>query len=310
MTFYIILALSTFLISIVGTKLVILTLKNRPTAPDIELITGKKKSLIPQNGGIAFIFAIIIGFLGIEGKTLHSIMPSIFLLTGLPLLNGIISINNTVKSIILIGAIAFPLSIIQTPIFFHYTHPLLDKSIAGFLWLLIIHIFMKLDKTEGLLPIATISIGSGIVAIFILSNIFFSPFSIQALIFATSGLGFLWWNYNPAKTFAGEVASIPIGFIAGYLLIHTAEKGFPLIALIIPAYFTIASFLYPTEKKPLTKWIMRLIIGINMLLIFISTQSLIHPEMAIFNLIIAYAMVFATIWIFNHIKISNSHENI
>ncbi len=327
MTFYIILAFSAFFISLIGTKLIILTLRNRPTSPDIQLLTKKRKMPPLENGGIAVVFAIIIGFLGTEEKTMYSVIPSIFILTGLPMLSNIVPFPKTLKLIILIVAIIIPLSFFSPPIFNNYLPPLLDKILAGCFWLWVIHSFKKLDIVEGLLPIEMISIGAGLIAVEIIAENFFSPLTIQSLIFAMAGFGFFWWNRHPAKILAGEIASIPVGFVAGYLLLLAASSGYAMVALILPAYFLADSFLIFFNKlffkkdtsgqkskysQPYclqaiknsnsTEWIVRVITGVNMLLILLATRTLLYPEMSLFNLFIAYVMVFTLIWIFTRVK--------
>lgn len=322
MIFNIILAFSVFFISLVGTKLVILTLQKRPTSPDIDILTGKRKMPTPENGGIALVFAVIIGLLG--AGTHYAIVTPIFLLTGLPLLRNIMPFPRTVALIVRIIAIIIVLFNFHGAIFFDFIPGLLDKTLAALFWLWIIYSFEKLEKLEGMLPVQIICVGAGLIAVAILDETFSSPLSIQALIIAMGGIGFWWWNHYPAKVHSGEIASVPMGFICGYLLLLAASQGYNEAALIIPAYFLADSFITffnrpfsekieknTTAKKLFSlraaassrspKLVIRLITGINMLLIFLETQILISPRMAIFNLLIAYAMVFNLIWVFARI---------
>ncbi len=321
MTFYLILSFSVFFISLIGTKLVILTIQNRPVSPNIELITGKRKLPPAANGGIALVFSCIIGLLGTEID--YRVILSIFLLMGFSLLNNITKLPVSLKLIIRLIAVIIPVSIFDFPIFSGFATPFFDKILAISLWLWIIHSFEKLEKVEGMLPIQIISIGLGLSAITILSEKFFSPLSIQSLIFSTAGAGFLWWNFYPAKVLAGDIASVPCGFIAGYLLLFAASSGYPEAAIILPAYFladsAITFFNRPfsekleKNKKPKPRplfcfraiinsrspeWITRTIAGINMLLVLLEAQILISPQMSLFNVAMAYAMVFTSIWFF------------
>lgn len=329
MIFNIILAFSVFFISLVGTKLVILTLQQRPVSPNIEILTGKRKMPTPENGGIALVFAVIIGFLG--AGTNYAVIASIFLLTGLPLLGNILPFPRVVALIVRIIAIIIPLVGFHGAIFSDLIPSLLDKALAMLFWLWLIYSFEKLEKLEGMLPVQIISVGAGLIAITILDDTFSSPLSIQALIIAMGGLGFWWWNHYPAKVHGGEIASAPMGFVAGYLLILAASKGYSEAAFIIPAYFLADSFvtffnrpfsekiskksvakklfsLRAAAKSSSPKLVVRLITGINMLLIFLATQILISPRMTIFNLLIAYAMVFNLVWVFARIANKPTYE--
>ncbi|MEZ5690096.1 MAG: hypothetical protein R3D71_00330 [Rickettsiales bacterium] len=324
MPLYIIITFSAFFISLIGTKLVILTLRNSLKSPDINIMTGKKKAPVPTNGGIALVFAIIIGFLGVQTNYTYILILAIFMLTAIPLLSNVMPIHQIAKVAIRLLAISVALTTFNTSIFIDFDRmppTLIDKFFAGFFWLWIIYSFDRLEKVEGLMPLGMISIGLGLCALTVLSGTFFDDFSIQALIFAAAGVGFLWWNHHPAKILAGEIASIPVGFVAGYLLLSAASEGHIIAIFIIAAYFLTDSFVtffnrpfsekfskqsidipccalraIMNSRKP--QWIVRVITGINILLIFIAVQSMLHDYMAIFNLIIAYIMVFTIIWFF------------
>ncbi|MGY8990337.1 MAG: MraY family glycosyltransferase, partial [Rhodospirillales bacterium] len=52
-----------------------------------------------------------------------------------------------------------------------------------------------------------------------------------------SAVGFLWWNWQPAKIFLGDVGSISLGFFLGWLLLILAAEGQWAAALILPLYY-------------------------------------------------------------------------
>jgi UDP-N-acetylmuramyl pentapeptide phosphotransferase/UDP-N-acetylglucosamine-1-phosphate transferase len=52
-----------------------------------------------------------------------------------------------------------------------------------------------------------------------------------------AAIGFLVWNWSPAKIFLGDVGSVPLGYILGFLLLDLAVRGYWKIALILPLYF-------------------------------------------------------------------------
>lgn len=54
---------------------------------------------------------------------------------------------------------------------------------------------------------------------------------------AATVLGFLWWNRPPAQIFLGDVGSITIGFLLGWLLLQVALSGYWASALILPLYY-------------------------------------------------------------------------
>ena len=45
------------------------------------------------------------------------------------------------------------------------------------------------------------------------------------------------WNWAPARIFLGDVGSVPLGYLLGFLLLFVAARGHWRIALILPLYF-------------------------------------------------------------------------
>jgi len=52
-----------------------------------------------------------------------------------------------------------------------------------------------------------------------------------------AALGFLVWNWSPARIFLGDVGSAPLGYLVGFLLLDLVIRGFWKVALILPLYF-------------------------------------------------------------------------
>ena len=50
-------------------------------------------------------------------------------------------------------------------------------------------------------------------------------------------LGFAWFNKPVARLFLGDVGSLPIGLLAGYLLLQLALAGYLVAALLLPLYY-------------------------------------------------------------------------
>ena len=45
------------------------------------------------------------------------------------------------------------------------------------------------------------------------------------------------WNWAPARIFLGDVGSVPLGYLLGFLLLEPAARGAWKVALILPLYF-------------------------------------------------------------------------
>jgi len=58
-----------------------------------------------------------------------------------------------------------------------------------------------------------------------------------SLVMVGVALGFLVWNWHPAKIFLGDSGSVPLGYLLGWLLLSAAGHGHWAAALILPAYY-------------------------------------------------------------------------
>jgi UDP-N-acetylmuramyl pentapeptide phosphotransferase/UDP-N-acetylglucosamine-1-phosphate transferase len=66
-----------------------------------------------------------------------------------------------------------------------------------------------------------------------------APMAILAAVIGGAALGFLFWNWSPARLFMGDVGSVPLGFVVGFVLIHLAKDGHLVPALILPMYYLV-----------------------------------------------------------------------
>lgn len=117
----------------------------------------------------------------------------------------------------------------------------LDLAVTGFLWLWFINLFNFMDGIDGItgVEITTIGIGlAGLAAGGVVASSLLGP----ALGLTAAALGFLVWNWRPARIFMGDVGSIPIGYLIGWLFINAGHdapaSGNAMIAcLVLPAYY-------------------------------------------------------------------------
>src|SRR5438477_10443884 len=54
---------------------------------------------------------------------------------------------------------------------------------------------------------------------------------------ALAAVGFLVWNWAPARIFLGDVGSVPLGYLLGFPLLVPATRGHWKLAVILPLYF-------------------------------------------------------------------------
>ncbi len=113
----------------------------------------------------------------------------------------------------------------------------IDRTLLIVGWAWFINLYNFMDGIDGLTCVETISIATGACALFSAFNIY-DPF-VSVLILMLTGvcLGFLALNWHPAKIFMGDVGSVPLGFLVGYILLTLALKGHVAAAFILPLYY-------------------------------------------------------------------------
>ena len=97
-----------------------------------------------------------------------------------------------------------------------------------------------MDGVDGLAGTEAATVGLGYA---IVTHMAPSPAAIPsqlpdlALILTFAALGYLVWNWAPARIFMGDVGSIPLGFLLGLFMLDLAYRGLWTAALILPLYF-------------------------------------------------------------------------
>jgi UDP-N-acetylmuramyl pentapeptide phosphotransferase/UDP-N-acetylglucosamine-1-phosphate transferase len=125
----------------------------------------------------------------------------------------------------------------------------LDLAATGFLWLWFINLFNFMDGIDGITGVEIAMISAGLAGL-AATGLIPLTLLVPAIALMAAALGFLVWNWCPARIFMGDVGSIPIGYLIGWLLISAAQgspgqddgtrveagKGLA-ISLILPAYY-------------------------------------------------------------------------
>ena len=113
---------------------------------------------------------------------------------------------------------------------------LVDHALAAAAWLWFVNLFNFMDGIDGLSGVEGASLGLGA---FLLALLGAAPAGLGPLGLALAGvsLGFLLWNWHPARIFLGDVGSVPLGYLAGWLMLTLAAAGAWQAALLLPAYY-------------------------------------------------------------------------
>lgn len=221
-----------FLIAILLTPFVIkiATLKNFVVKPRADRWHTKPTALL---GGIAIYFAFILPIL-IFG---YSSINWVFIFTTLVMFStGLVDDIKEVKPIIkLLGQITCSFAIIYEGFVFGGSFSWLGIPIT-FLWVIgITNAINLLDNMDGLSAGITAIISFILGIMFVQNNETF----LAIVSFSLSGatLGFLVYNFNPAKIFMGDCGSLFIGYSVAFLslgLQKSVHSGSSLLILVIP----------------------------------------------------------------------------
>jgi len=111
-----------------------------------------------------------------------------------------------------------------------------DRLVAALAWLWFVNLFNFMDGIDGITAVETVTIGGGLALVAALHGLPAQEVFYGAAL-AAAALGFLYWNWAPSRIFLGDVGSVPLGYLLGWLLIVTAAGGLWAVALILPLYY-------------------------------------------------------------------------
>ena len=196
---------------------------------------------MPRGGGLAVMGAVLLAWtlLPIAGPSLPGLAYIVPLAVALALVSWVDDLRGLpilLRLVLQIAAVAIGVTTLpETPIFQGLFPPWLDHALAGLAWLWFLNLYNFMDGIDGITACETVCLGTGMVVLAALGAAGTSAPFAAALIGAA--FGFWWWNAQPARIFLGDVGSVPLGFVVGWMLLLLAGQGAWLPALILPAYY-------------------------------------------------------------------------
>ena len=191
----------------------------------------------PRGGGIAVIATVVAAWalFAALGETAPNTVIVAAAAAGLAILSWIDDLGDLPAwlrllahlAAVLAGLLALP----QAPVFQGWLPLALDRAAAALLWLWFTNLFNFMDGMDGLAGSEAASVALGLA---LLAGSGIAP--LAAVIFGAA-IGFLVWNWAPARIFLGDVGSVPLGYLLGFLLLAAAAEGHWAAALILPLYF-------------------------------------------------------------------------
>ncbi|MCH7928978.1 MAG: glycosyl transferase [Proteobacteria bacterium] len=195
----------------------------------------------------------------------------------------------------------------------------LDLALAALAWMWFVNLFNFMDGIDGISGAEAACIGVGLFLV-ALAGGWAGDARLYALIIAAAALGFLPWNWHPARIFLGDVGSVPLGYLLGWLLLGAAAAGLWAAALLLPLYYvadataTLARRLARGERV----WrahrehyyqravqrglshaaVVRAILAVNLVLAACALASLAGPAPTAAGVVIGALSVAALLWYF------------
>ncbi len=136
---------------------------------------------------------------------------------------------------VLAVAVCLPLLLGDTQLL--STVPLhVERVLLAMAWVWFINLFNFMDGIDGIAGGEAIAIAAGYLAVCGLIDRS-GALTMLALLIIAACLGYLVWNWHPARIFMGDAGSIPLGFLLGALMLDLAIAGHWSAAVILPLVF-------------------------------------------------------------------------
>lgn len=197
----------------------------------------------PRGGGIAVIGVSVVAWLALVagGIAPPRAVPVALVAAGLALVSWFDDLGGLSPGIRLLAqfvAVAAGVWALPRGAIFQGWLPLeLDAIAVALIWVWFVNLFNFMDGIDGIDGSEATAIGLGIVLVAGAGGGVDLSIAAPAAAIAAAALGFLVWNWAPARIFLGDVGSVPLGYMLGFLLFELALRGQWQAALILPLYF-------------------------------------------------------------------------
>ena len=198
---------------------------------------------VPRGGGIAVMAVAVVGcWLAAlmdpgDSRPLLIIALLAGALAGFSFIDDLRGLPAAARLILQVLAIAMGCSLLpDAPVFQGLLPPWADRLAAGVCWLWFVNLYNFMDGIDGISVVETASIGLGIAAVALLTGA--APeLAPPAAVITGAIIGFAFWNWPPARIFLGDVGSVGLGYLLGWLLLALATRGQWAAALLLPLYY-------------------------------------------------------------------------
>lgn len=193
------------------------------------------KAPVPRGGGIAMIAAMLLA-LTVAGVPVYVLIAAA-LLAIVSFVDDIRGLGAGIRLVAQVVTVAVALYALPGRIFPSFIPLPVEYIILAIAWIWFINLTNFMDGIDGISAMEAVMVSAGICIMHALYPWIGQQLATSAAVIASCAYGFYIFNRSPPKVFMGDVGSIPLGFLMGYLLIVLASNGYLLPALILPAYY-------------------------------------------------------------------------
>jgi UDP-N-acetylmuramyl pentapeptide phosphotransferase/UDP-N-acetylglucosamine-1-phosphate transferase len=198
----------------------------------------------PRGGGIAVIGGLLLAWIalrktGLVGSSVIGASLGAIILAVVSWIDDLRGLSPGVR--LLAQAVAVMIGILALPeprnALEAWLGPGLYDAVLGLVWIWWINLFNFMDGIDGLAASEAAAIGAGLLLFASIGEGADPQIALLGAGLVGAAIGFLLWNWSPAHVFLGDVGSVPLGYLSGFLLLDVANRDHWKIALILPLYF-------------------------------------------------------------------------
>jgi UDP-N-acetylmuramyl pentapeptide phosphotransferase/UDP-N-acetylglucosamine-1-phosphate transferase len=234
-------AAGAFALSCAGTRMLV-SLLRRGAVLDHPNPRSSHVAPTPRGGGIAVVAAIAIAWVGLWVGGVLPVESLVIVLGAVVLgaigwLDDLRGLSPALRLLVQFAAVAGGIwALPRGAVFQGWLPPALDGVATALAWVWFVNLFNFMDGIDGLDGSEAAAIGVGLM---LLAAVGGGDLDVAApaTAIAAASLGFLVWNWAPARIFLGDVGSVALGYVLGFLLLEQAVRGHWRATLVLPLYF-------------------------------------------------------------------------
>jgi len=198
----------------------------------------------PRGGGIAVTGSVLLAWItlykaGLVAVSVTSIAFGTSVVAVVSWIDDLRGLSPAVRLVaqcaaVTIGVLALPATHIGVE---GWLGPPLYFATAGLVWIWWMNLFNFMDGIDGLAVSEAATICGGLLLFAIVGDAANPAAALLTAGVIGAAVGFLVWNRSPARIFLGDVGSVPLGYLSGFLLLDLVARGRWKIAFILPLYF-------------------------------------------------------------------------